>query len=147
MPVLGEAEARADQQDYDGALTLYGSVVKRDATNLRAQHGRLRCLRLAGRFPDAEKIGQDLVEQFPQDWPLLVEMGRMFHEQGKFKDALDWFDKAKRISPREAEICVARSPHCAHFGGSARQLETLMISSVSCRTTSGCLRRKPNFLA
>ena len=129
VPVLGEAEARADRQDYDGALALYGSVVKRDAGNLRAQHGRLRCLRLAGKFPDAEKIGQDLVERFPQDWPLLVEMGRMCHEQGKFKDALDWFGKARRISPREAEICVARSLSlCSlrRFGEAMRNIDDLL---------------------
>ena len=129
VSILGEAEARADQQDYDGALALYGSVVRRDAGNLHAQHGRLRCLRLAGRVTDAEKIGQDLVERFPQDWPLLVEMGRMYHEQGKFRDALDWFGKAKRISPREAEICVARSLSlCSlrRFGEAMRNIDDLL---------------------
>ncbi len=107
--VLEQAEEYGDKQNYAEALKLYDSVIAHDSSDLRAQHGRLRSLRLLREYDEAVGTAHALVTRFPADSSLRVELGRLYHDQAEYDKALSWFDEARKVGPQEIEVCVARS--------------------------------------
>jgi tetratricopeptide (TPR) repeat protein len=126
---LEEAQKLGDEQRYAESLALYDSVLERHPDSLQAQAGKIRCLRLMCAFGEATSLALAQIGRFPESWPLYVELGCVYYDQGKFEDGLRQFDAARRLNPLEIDICLARSLSlCAlrRYGEAKRSVQSFL---------------------
>lgn len=63
-----------------------------------AQQTQMACFEMAGRFNEAEKRLQTLVEIYPNEPTFMVRMARLYRKQKKLDQALKWLDKADGVA-------------------------------------------------
>jgi tetratricopeptide (TPR) repeat protein len=103
--------------DHTAALRDFESVTELDPSNREALYGQLDCLWFKHEFGEASDRIRRAIDAHPDDWALLVDLGRLLHAQEKFDDALLYYERARDMRPKDdrgtgpasIEICVARS--------------------------------------
>ena len=81
-----------DAQNHARALKCFKAALARDPRDATALHGRIACLRLAGRLGAAEQAVRQAVRRVPGDAALRNEQAWLYLDEGRFEDALVAFD-------------------------------------------------------
>jgi tetratricopeptide (TPR) repeat protein len=93
----------AARYDDEQALDCYRQALLLDPHQARARLLLITTLRLLRRFNEAEAAAREAISQRPDRPDLLVELGRVFHDQYDFQAAEDCYDQALVLDPRHVD--------------------------------------------
>jgi tetratricopeptide (TPR) repeat protein len=83
-----------ENERYEEAEKLFARTLAVAPANSAALVGRIRVLRRAGRFKDAETAIADALAKSPRDREVLSERGHLFFDQKLYDEATEAFSKA-----------------------------------------------------
>lgn len=94
-----DPETRAQQAEE--ALQAYQQALRHNPWSTEAKFGISRVYRSLGRGDEAVAVLRELVEQVPFHRDILVELGLQLRFLGRDREALDIFERARRLGPSE----------------------------------------------
>jgi len=105
--LLSVAKTFRGMGKYDDAIESIDRVIELDSKNIDARFYKAEFLTLAGRYSEATDVYGETIEMIPADetstltsaWSM---MGNSFYDDGRYKDAINAYDKAIEISPEDA---------------------------------------------
>ena len=98
-----------DQYRYEVALEWFEKALEVDPLNSTALKWRVTALRGLRRFGEAESAVRAAIEARPREPRLLIELGYVHDNQANYEAALEWFEKALQLDPRNVSAINARS--------------------------------------
>jgi tetratricopeptide (TPR) repeat protein len=97
-----------DRGQYEQALSHVSSALAIDPRDPLALWSRIYCLRLAGRFPEAEQAAAEALAARPDDPGVHTAVAWVFSDQGQYEQALSHVSGALAIDPRNSAALTAR---------------------------------------
>jgi tetratricopeptide (TPR) repeat protein len=91
-----------DQADYEAALEWFNKALQIDPRNSTALNLRVTALRSLRRFKEAESAARAAIDTLPHEPALPVQLGFVCNDQADYEAALEWFNKALQIDPRNS---------------------------------------------
>ncbi|HEX5885660.1 MAG TPA: tetratricopeptide repeat protein [Pyrinomonadaceae bacterium] len=97
-----------DRKRYPEAINTFNQVLEKDERNQFALQGKIACLRLQGRFQEAEELAGKALDWHPESTGILSERGWLFFDQRHFSEAEASFAKAITIAPYQIDLEFSR---------------------------------------
>jgi tetratricopeptide (TPR) repeat protein len=98
-----------DQANYETALEWFNKALQVDGRHEWALRSRINTLRRLRRFDEAESAARTAIDTLPHEPRLLVELGFVYDDQANYETALEWFNKALKLEPRNANTIKAQT--------------------------------------
>jgi tetratricopeptide (TPR) repeat protein len=103
---LGDALKMERQGDLEGALAIYGEMLKSDPDDAQALSGQAVCLMLLKRYDEALTVQERLTQVDPTDVQIRVELGfNYLNHQSRPKDAVRVLREAVKLQPSAKNLC------------------------------------------
>jgi len=104
---IERGEAALDEGDFEGALSSFDRAIKADPEHWGAALGRIECLHLLWRTPEALREIRELRDSLEEEDPDRAELeARILEASGAFEDADRLFAEAHRLDPGEFPLPV-----------------------------------------
>lgn len=94
----------AESEDLAEALVSFDRAIAVDPYHAEAYTGRVQVLTHTGRIDEAVATLHQWLGYLPGDVEGLMTMGRLLGSQGRYAEALPYFEVACRLDPRNADI-------------------------------------------
>jgi hypothetical protein len=103
--IAEDAEMHMDDEDWDKAYELYDKLTKLDpkTTYFKFQKGRC-ALKLPEKKEETIQIFEEVRKESPEDLIVLYYLGRAYHSNYKFDEAIKFFDEFLATNPEEGYI-------------------------------------------
>ena len=126
--LLSRADLARDRNDWPAAARDYAAAIAEGCGNLRVQVQLGHALKELGRYDEAEAAYRSFLAATPFDADIHLQLGHLFNRQDDPAAALDWYERAQRLAPADAEIArhVATARRRAQRAGLWRKRETAM---------------------
>jgi tetratricopeptide (TPR) repeat protein len=103
---LGDALKLERQGDIEGALAVYGEMLKSDPSDTEALSGEAVCLTLLKRYDEALTVQERLAQLDPTDVQIRVELGfNYLNHQSRPEDAVRVLGEAAKLQPSAKNLC------------------------------------------
>ena len=90
--------------EYSLAADAYKKAIELDANRVELKEAMAQDQALAGRYDDALKTYQEILQASPQDPKPFLRMAQIYREQKKTTEARQMIEKAKALDPEDPEI-------------------------------------------
>jgi tetratricopeptide (TPR) repeat protein len=98
------AYAYAQQRDFDNAVAVYEKALGEDAGNHDLRRAYAEALLGAGRMTAAGVELQKILQANPNDGTAHLRLGQLHRQEGRFDEARQEFEKARRLLPDSLEV-------------------------------------------
>ena len=88
-----------DRYRREKSIKEFDKALEVDPLNSTALRWRVSALRELRRFGEAESAARSAIGACPHEPLLLAQLGRVYDDQGKYEEALEWFGKALEVDP------------------------------------------------
>jgi tetratricopeptide (TPR) repeat protein len=103
---LGDALKLEREGDLEGALAVYGEMLKGDPNDTEALSGQAVCLLLLKRYDEALSVQERLAQVDPTDAQIRVELGfNYLNHQSRPEDAVRVLGEAVKLQPSAKNLC------------------------------------------
>jgi tetratricopeptide (TPR) repeat protein len=91
------------------ALKYYEDLASKHPDSRVILLGLARCYRALGKRAKCRPILDDLARQYPKDWEILDERGRLAQQEQKYAEAVKWLRRAVALHPYDSRMLYALS--------------------------------------
>jgi tetratricopeptide (TPR) repeat protein len=103
---LGDALKLERRGDLEGALAVYGEMLRDDPNDTEALSGQAVCLTLLKRYDEALTVQERLAQLDPTDAQIRVELGfNYLNHQSRPEDAVRVLGEAVKLQPSAKNLC------------------------------------------
>ena len=118
------AELLIENNLYDEAILILYKILAIEDNNLKAQRYLFHCLNAKGKTKEAAEIGYKLVDLFPDNSDLILEVALLAMGEEDHNRALDYFDRIIKIDPNKKNTWKYKATLLSKIGDKSSALDT-----------------------
>ncbi len=122
--VLKEAMAKSSTGDYQGAVDLYGRILRQDPEHILALLGKGAAYRKLDKPVASAEVLQRVLGLDPSNQAALMGLASLSEDEGRWEQALDLYDALLEVNPGDEEAMIRRGDAQAELGLMDEALET-----------------------
>lgn len=126
MEVLAKLEkARAEYLfgDLNISLNLYNDLLEEFPSSSVILDERGLILYSLGRKEEARKSFEMSLKYFPGNFNALINLANFYSQEGKFKEAIGYYEKASTLKPQDPDLLFNYAATCANSGNKKKAKE------------------------
>lgn len=139
---LEEGDKLYNKEHFSEALVFYKKTIKICSASFSSYDKIIKIYVRQGHFPDALSTCDVFIKKFPKNYVPYYTKGIVYEECGELEKALDCYNHAFDIDPKEGDICLRRAAvlFALHrYEESITQFD--MAVSLGCSEGDVCIRK------
>lgn len=103
---LKDARDRAVSKDYNGAITIYDSILKDEPGNIAALNGKARALAWMGKYDDTRALYNEVLSREPYNIESVTGLADTYAWEKQYSRAMELLEKHLQRNPEDKEILI-----------------------------------------